>query len=207
MRQPRFAAAVAIFLAGGVLGVGALLFSVVISAEDIQEAEDPQTVACDWVRTISALQIYPVYPPSEDFHVGDLTAVRELGTENPCDKGSSTSVLFRTMHLAHIPGAERALQKHYSKLLQLPVTPDKYDGTSPVVSDNDLYTAATTFKSVPIVAFPGITVATASTKSADAGFLSGIRKFMLGSERTRSNKVQLKIPEAGTYGLDAPLTL
>jgi hypothetical protein len=197
------AAATGIFLAGGALGVGVLLFSAVISSNDIQEAADPQTVACDWARTISALHIYPVYPPSEDFHVGDLIAIRELGNVNPCDKGSSTSVLFRTMHMAHVPGAETALQKHYGKLLQLPVTPDKYDGTSPVIADNDLFTAATTFKSVPIVAFPGITVATASTTTGSAGFLSDVRNLFAGSERTRSNKVQLKIPEAATYGLDA----
>ena len=77
------------FVAGGALGAGVLLFGAIISASDIQQAEDPEKIACDWVRTITALHIHPVYPPSEDFHVGDIIAVRELDdpTKNPCDKG------------------------------------------------------------------------------------------------------------------------
>ena len=199
------ATAIAIFVAGGVLGAGVLIFSTVIGARDIQQAEDPQAVACDWVRTITALQIYPVYPPSEDFHVGDLIAIRELGKDEvkPCDKGKSKSILFRTVHIAHVPGAETALQNYYKQISQLPLTPEKYDGTSPVIADHDIFTAAGPLKSPPIVAFPAITVATASAQTASAGLLSGVRNFFLGSNRTRSKEVQLKISEAETYGFAA----
>ena len=107
------------------------------------------------------------------------------------------------MGIAHVPETEAALRKHYHDIPQFPPTPEKYDGISPVTADGDIFNAPDGLKSLPIVAFPSSTVATANAQTVGLGVLSGIRAFFSGAMRTTSESVQIKIPEAETYGVGA----
>ena len=188
---------------GAGIGAGILILAAVASVRDTRESRNSQKVACDWRQAIMALGISPVFPPSEDLHVGDIIAVRELGNEKPCDTDSSDSILFRTMGIAHVPETEAALQRRYKDIPKFRPTPEKYDGTSPVSADGDIFAAPGILKSLPIVGFPGITLATANAETVGLGVLSGIRAFFSGATRAASESVQIRIPEAETYGLGA----
>jgi len=102
-----------------------------------------------------------------------------------------------------VPETADALQKHYKDIPQFPQTPEKYDDTSPVTSGGDIFTLPDGLKSLPIVGFPDSTIASAKVETAGLGFLSGIRALFSGATRTRSESVQIKIPEAETYGVGA----
>jgi hypothetical protein len=199
------AAVVSGFVAGAAVAVGILILIAVVGTRDISQAENSEKVAHDWRRAMMALGIRPVFPPSEDFHVGDVIAFDDLKpNEKISDDGNGpSSLLFRTMGIAHVPGTEEALRKRYQDIPQFPPTPEKYDGISPVAADRDIFTAPDGLKSLPIVGFPGITIATASVQTASLGVLSGIRAFFSGATRTTSESVQIKIPEAETYGVGA----
>ena len=191
--------------AGAALAVGALVLAAVVGVRDIEQAENPERVARDWRRAMTALGISPVFPLSEDFHVGDIIAIDEL---KPNEKKSSEgngpdSLLFRAIGIAHVSETAAALQKRYKDIPQFPPTPAKYDGTSPVEVDGDIFSAPGSLKSLPIVGFPGITIATASVQTAGLGILSGIRALVSGATRASSESVQIKIPEAETYGIGA----
>src|ERR1043165_7793107 len=58
------------------------------------EAED---VAVAWNRSIARLGILPVFPPEEDFHVGDVWAVI-----NEAKGGELKPLLGKSVRLAHI---------------------------------------------------------------------------------------------------------
>ncbi len=55
--------------------------------------------------------------------------------------------------------------------------------------------------SLPIIAFPAITISTASAQSA--GGLWSRLSALVGAERTASESVQIRVPEAETYGLNS----
>jgi hypothetical protein len=130
------------FVAGAAVAVGILILVAVVGTRDISQAENTEKVAHDWRRAMMTLGITPVFPPSEDFHVGDIIAFDDQKpNEKISDDGNGpSSLLFRTMGIAHAPGTEEALRKRYQDVPQFPPTPEKYDGISPVAADRDIFT-------------------------------------------------------------------
>jgi hypothetical protein len=184
------------FVAGMIVGCGLLAFAAMEGASDINRAHDPDKVGRDWIRTLEALGIKAVFPLSEDYHVGDLYAA-----DQGAPGGAKPRLLFANIQIAHIPGTEAVLEATYKNLPQFPATPKDYDGAVPVEAMGDIFAPPATLRSLPIAAFPEVTVATASGQSV-SGLLPWIRTA-LGAERSASESVQIKIPAAETYGIPA----
>ena len=71
------------------------------------EAERQDTVAEQWARGLANLGIRPIYPPTEDFHVGDIWAIAYANTSNA---PNATVPLFpRAIRLAHVPMRDEIL--------------------------------------------------------------------------------------------------
>jgi hypothetical protein len=124
-----------------------LAIAAVTSVRDVRQANDTDRVAREWRQAMRTLGIDPVFPPSEDIHVGDLPAMDDQETDN----GGSQSVLFRSIPIAHIAATEEVLRNTYK---DIPRFPTDYDGTSPVEASAGIFDAPTAWKSLPIVAFP-----------------------------------------------------
>jgi hypothetical protein len=105
------------------------------------------------------------------------------------------------MAITHVNGTEAVLRHTYGAIPRFPTTPKGYDGVSPVEAAGQLFDPDPDIISLPIVAFPGLTVSTAS--AASAGGLIPWLRGVFGFSRSASESVQMRIPQAETYGIYA----
>jgi hypothetical protein len=134
----------------------------------------------------------PVFPPSEEFYVGDVYAAA-FGD-------AKSQLLFRSIKLAHIDKAAQVVNDDYKMLPVFPQTPPNFDGSTIVQADHDIFAPEPVRRSLPIMAFPDFVVATASARNAGSGLL-GRLDALLGFAQTAAENVQIKLPEAETYGI------
>ncbi len=172
----------------------AAVLVVLVLTLNFEQPDNPDKLAQDWDAALAPLQINPVFPPTEDVHVGDILAaeVRRRG-DNRLEE--------RNIFLFHAPGTEEALHDAYQSIPRFPPTPDNYDGTKPVEFSAETLAGQGTLTSLPIVALPEIAASAATTQTA-VGILPWIRA-QFGLARTASRSVRLRIPEAEVYGLPA----
>jgi hypothetical protein len=188
---------IALFTLSGVLAAGVLVLAAAVAARDVQQVQDPQHVANEWREAMNALGINSVFPPTEDLHVGDIYAV----DDGLPDDISSKKPLGRTMVIGHAAGTEALLKRTYQGIPRFPPSPKAYDGVSPVESEGHLFDAGGDLKALPIVAFPGVTVSTANATMANA--LIPRLRGLLGAQRSASQSMHVRIPQAETYGIYA----
>lgn len=179
------------------IGLCAIVVTFVIGARDAKRLQDEGKVADDWKQSIRSLQLIPVYPPSEEYYVGDLYA-NDAGSPDD-DPTQSKS---RSMKIAHLPKTSDVLRTEYKNLPHFPLTPEKYNGTSSVDGDVDVFRPQDVLKGLPIVALPAFFTTTNNDETIGGGVVTDLVASLLYS-RSRKERVQMKISEAETYGLPA----
>lgn len=155
-------------------------------------------IAEQWAEAIGQLGIEPVYPPQEDVAVGDVYA---MITHDATGELTGKPLAGRSLKLFHLDMTPE-IEATYS-------TTYKFTDTKPrngsdvfwgqTEASQSVFKAETARKSLPLVLFPGFTVA--RIKSADAsGFWSS---GWLGTSASSSSSIEMKISAAETYGVPA----
>jgi hypothetical protein len=144
-----------------------------------------------WTRVIERLGISPVFPPEEDFAVGDLF-VQVVSDDDPDPNAlnrvkSSTPFRATAVKLDHVD-VRKQLEDIYATL---PFFGDLSSG-----SDPGLFRRPRT--ALPLAAFPGITVS--DTQQAAAG-LSWVGRVLFQFGASSENFEHLDLPTIETYGL------
>lgn len=180
--------------------VAALVIAfVVMLVRPFSGMSDPhaEDIAAAWNQSIARLGILPVFPPEEDFHVGDVWAVVAEADE------STTPILGKAVRIGHISlrddikiAADRQ-QPVFVETTELKQGEKfrKQDRKEVVTPAADREQIALT-----IAAFPGITI-THSARSAGsvAATFGG-----LGAARDDQRVEEIRIRTAETYGAPAP---
>jgi hypothetical protein len=142
-------------------------------------------VAKAWNNAVSQLGISPLYPPQEDFFVGDLWAI--------VVKAPDQSLVGRGVRVGHVDLSD-AIKSEYNDR----VTIAKLSGAQSKESgDRD---PVDTHIHLFALAFPGISVSHSSIDSGGSTlpFLSFV------SSKGRQESDEVRIPQAETYGANVP---
>jgi hypothetical protein len=149
----------------------------------------PEDVAAAWSTSIGRLGILPLYPPTEDFGVGDVLAVVSNSDDVP--------LLSKAVRIAHIDLRDLILASTVE-----PVFPDTADlaaGASFRKQDRMEVTPDPSNKRITLAisAFPGITISHVTQSAAAAGNAMG----WFGSARNAERIEEIQIKGAETYGV------
>jgi hypothetical protein len=169
------------------IGVAALPFVVPQSRID-------QDIPENWKNGVAALGLNPIYPPEEDFYVGDIWAIVDQGCKfKSCASGFHKSAI----RLTHIDLSAGVLSGN-----DLPVFADTPFGQK---DDRYLYQNTDPIGSVPpdhkyrltLVAFPAVTLANLKESNASVGFLD----YFLKTNGDLNTSEKVSIPTVETYGV------
>ena len=149
----------------------------------------PEDVAAAWNTSIGRLGIQPLYPPTEDFGVGDVLAV-VADSEN-------VPLLGKAVRIAHIDLRDLILASTVEPVFA--DTADLAAGAS--FRKQDRTEVATDSKdrriTLALSAFPGITISHVTQSAAAAGNATG----WFGSARNGNQVEEIQIKGAETYGV------
>lgn len=153
-----------------------------------------------WSQSIRRLGIEPLFPPQEDFNVGDIWAVIATYAENPGEPrelNPSESIVGKGVRIGRIE-----LEKLGYRNGGRPVFPvTKVGAGDKIIYDNTLEAeSAADSKGVGLsyVSFPSFVI---SSRSSDSGSLSSM--LGLSASRGADNMETVKIPIAETYSAPA----
>lgn len=153
-----------------------------------------------WSQSIKRLGIEPLFPPQEDFNVGDVWAVIATYAENPGEPrelNPSESIVGKGVRIGRIELPKLGYSNGGRPVF--PVTKVGADGK--ITYDNTLEAeAAANSKGVGLsyVSFPSFVI---SSRSSDSGALSSL--LGLSASRGADNTETVKIPIAETYSAPA----
>jgi hypothetical protein len=163
---------------------------------------DMASVAADWSTNIGRLGIESIYPPQEDFEVGDIFAVI-----TDAGKALSTSETFagRAVKIWHVD-MRSDIEDAYS---ELPIFPETL---SRPTDANDVWRQAQTNDSVfasvphprhslPLVTFPAFSIGHARRAEVELGLAESAAGGLFSGSGSSDDTVELKIPLAETYGV------
>jgi hypothetical protein len=186
-----------------ILLAAVVILAAVIVLQPFSSARDTTAddVAAAWNESVGRLGITPVYPPAEDFYVGDLLAVLYKVNTAPNDVTRKTALPGKATRIAYIDLRNDIQSANAGQ----PVFPDTGDFKTGQVfyRDNlqEVESAAPNGRiGLSLVAFPGVAV-THKTK-ASASFNWALST--LGFGRDNEQAEQIRIPTALTYG--APIS-
>jgi hypothetical protein len=158
-----------------------------------------------WDGTIRrlGLGIQPVYPPQEDFAVGDVFATIVDTGHTPATALAQVSEFFsgKSVKLGHADVA-KMLDDAYQALPLFPDTAPPVQATAPAGSGAtpvSLFGQHVERTELPRAAFPGLTIT--SDGSAGSGLTRSPGLFNFGASRAATQKLVLGVVE--TYGIDA----
>ncbi|BEU19992.1 hypothetical protein [Paraburkholderia sp. 22B1P] len=80
-------------------------------------AQKPDWVSRQWAESMATYNILPIYPPTEDVHVGDIYAYR-------LDSEGVDGNLFRSMKFDYVP-MQTELEEYYGNVPVMPETSDE----------------------------------------------------------------------------------
>jgi hypothetical protein len=175
------------------LGI-ALIFAVIRPFERQVDEED---VAELWTDSVKRLGILPLYPPEEDFYVGDLWAVIASSTAGP--------ILGEGLRLGHVNLRQHASQPEANGETErepvfaetMEVQKEGYRRQSPLQVDERDPKAAKI--SLTLVGFPGVNIRHAiGARGAVNGPIAA-----LAGRRDEVEVEEIRIPVAETYGVPA----
>jgi hypothetical protein len=180
--------------------------------------DDMNFVQRDWEKSIRRLGagINPVYPPSEDYQIGDVYAVRDCGKRtNPDGRNVVAAV-----KIADIPEARRLLDQYYRNRVRLPDTAsalvnnaasgkfskekgqrsdDPGTGNNVFVRSND-----NGFDdALSITAFPNYTIAAGKAFNFAGSLAGSAFGLIFGAAATKDTEVSLELGANSTFGLPA----
>jgi hypothetical protein len=177
-----------------VFGIGCafafIAFKYIWSGE-VAKNPDATDVADEWSKSISRLGISPIFPPQEDFYVGDIWAV--ISQDNVPKSG----LLNRGFRIGHLDLRPDIIQASKSLPIFAPTAvigeKEKFRSQPRAEATNDAGDNIT----LSLAAFPGITLNRAERRAATAG------KSFFGSaaERDTEEIEETRIPVAETYGV------
>lgn len=163
------------------------------------ETPEPISPAAAWIASISNLGLTPIYPPSEDFQVGDILAVI---TEPPGSRRAPLSVRIARMDLrAEILEEQRLALRFAQTTVPAPGRPfrehspwsEPASGPIPEASPE----AASERIALSLAAFPGF----AAEGTRRIGVSGGAAGWSLAGARAETEKDEIRIPVAETYGV------
>ncbi|KMZ13840.1 hypothetical protein BHUM_02044c [Candidatus Burkholderia humilis] len=174
-----------------------------------------------WCHAMHRYNINPVYPPTEDFHVGDIIGFSADAVEGE----SSTCPLFGAVKVAYVPMRDE-LEKYYQNVAVFPETapPPKEDGalwrqlpagascddttcSGPANGLESVFKDAGPTTHLPIVAFPGLTLRSETSSGVSSALPARIAEFLFGASGSANDSVTIKIRSAQTYGVPAAVAL
>jgi hypothetical protein len=178
---------VVVFCIGGVFAWVAFKY---IWTGEVPKSPEAADVADEWSKSISRLGILPVFPPEEDFHVGDIWAV--ISQDN-VPKSGLLNRGFRIGHLDLRPDIIEA-----SKGLPLFAPTAAIDEKEKFRSQprSEVANDAAEGIALSLAAFPGITLNHSEKRTAAAGQSF----FGSAAERDTEEVEETRIPVAETYG-------
>jgi hypothetical protein len=193
-----------------VLGAGVLILLSFIIHWGTKPAStaDISDIALDWNKTIEALGIEPIYPPEEDFHVGDLFVAI---TASQVEDLAKIPLTARAIKIAHID-MNKDLREEYEQMPVFPATIPKPASIDIIweqaQADKEIFSGSTQDRRyLPLVIFPGFALArvrqaTVSGNWSDTVF-GGVYKLASALSITQSSDdaVELRVPFAETYGI------
>jgi hypothetical protein len=149
----------------------------------------PEDVATAWNSSIGRLGILPLYPPTEDFGVGDVLAV-VADSEN-------VPLLGKAVRIAHIDLRDLILASTVEPVFS--DTADLATGASFRKQDRTEVATDPNNKRITLAlsAFPGITISHVTQSAAAAGNATG----WFGSARNGNQVEEIQIKGAETYGV------
>ena len=160
-----------------------------------------KSVVAEWTDSIAQLGIEPVYPPQEDITVGDLYYV--VTKDNADQEKISTTLISRSIKVDHID-MSLEIAAYLNDLYSFPETTprprDLKDPWKQAPFDPKTFMHDRIRTSLPVVLFPGITIA--RTREASASFAGKLHGFavQLGLTHDELESIDLKVPFAETYG-------
>jgi hypothetical protein len=200
--------------AGQIAVIIAAIFGTLHLAGHRLQSDPGKTTSLEeqWNSTIARLGIEPVYPPQEDFAVGDVfvTVVADAAAQRNADVGpdpSSEIFIRRSVKLGHADVA-KMLDDAYRALPYFPIAAAQAPATasppSPAPAPNttaavSIFGSHSERAELPRAAFPGFTIA--DNGNAASGAAGGGGWFDFGASRAASEKLVLGVVE--TYGLDS----
>jgi hypothetical protein len=186
--------------------------SLLLSACSSQPSDDTSFVQSQWTKGIQklGLGLTPVYPPSEDYQVGDVYAVGTLCHE-PEDKAERDK-LPRAIRIGTANDTQAQLAATYRRRFLFPRTPIKdVSGIAAINLATPLPTQTAAkdthggqLTPVPIVAFPEFNIASGSLDKFGGTFATSAFGAIFGASYQKDVNLSVKIKQGETYGLDAP---
>ena len=165
---------------------------------------EPEPIERAWNRSIGRLGIEPVYPPQEDLQVGDVFLV-VAGADPQEQQVFGQALAQRAMKIAHISMRDE-LEREYAAAFEFPETAPAPLGTAPwaqTPSEASIFKEPGARRRLPLIAFPGITIARAG--QGGLGAAVGGQGIAFGGE---SNNVEvIRLPSVETYGVLPPLAV
>ena len=176
-----------------------IIITVVGTLWVVKEPARQKSVSEQWNEAIAQLGIEPVYPPQEDISVGDVFAII---TDDAHFNISAAPLPGRSVKIAHID-VTKDIEDAYKETYKFPDTNIKPASPSEIWkqarSDGSLFVIPLPRSELPIVLFPGYTIA--RVKSFGSGALADGILGSFGSQARSSESVELKIALAETYGI------
>ncbi|MGY2811968.1 hypothetical protein [Bradyrhizobium sp. USDA 4506] len=186
-------------IAIGVVALGALGAAAYFSFRWVEPVPAEMSVAQQWNEAIARLGIEPVYPPQEDIAVGDVFV---LITDDALKNLEKEPIAVKALKLWHLDLSAQ-LEQTYAEMYKFPETPDPPGDGKPwkfTSSQNSIFGTQTTRGDLPLVLFPGFTIA--STRAANIR-ANTPRWFggAFGGSAASDVTTEVRISAAESYGL------
>jgi hypothetical protein len=166
--------------------------------------DDSDTVAREWNLTIAKLGLDPIYPPAEDFAVGDILVYVSGGDAG--GEAGSDKLLGRSIKVWHID-LTKELKEAYRNTYAFPDTlprPKNDDEYWPQqVVRGSIFDVAADRPHLPLVLMPGFTIARIRQADTSGGWVSRTMRAIGVIEADDERSIEVKIPFAETYGVSA----
>lgn len=182
------------------LAVSAVVVSAIVALHPFGDEYNPdaEDVATAWNDSIQRLGLLPLFPPTEDFFVGDVWAVivEDDREKTPTDVGKSTLV-GKAARIGYLDLRE-SMKAAYQHQPIFPETVEREAGKS--FRKLDPYEIKDTISdgriALTLAAFPGISITHKTRGAASSGWTLG----GLVANREDQRIEEIRIPIAETYG-------
>ena len=177
------------------IGGGALAYW----ATSVKTPLPDRPIAEQWIQAVRQFGLEPVYPPQEDFVVGDILAII---TGDATLDISKEPLPTRSLKLYHMD-LTADLEAAYKGTYLFPATQNrptnKTDIWSSAASEESIFKIGAARKSLPIAMLPSFSLATVRGASLSGSGLAGA----LGLEASGDSAVEMKVDGVETYGVPA----
>jgi hypothetical protein len=184
-----------------------------------EAARHTDWIVRQWTDVMKTYNMNPIYPPTEDIHVGDI-----FGVSNDFDEKTHEyrdGGLFTTAKMAYVPMTKQ-LNEYYHVMPVFPETAplpasssavwrqlpagsecDEASCVRPSGAARGIFEPPEKFDRLSIVALPGFSVNRSVFSELDAGIVAGLMNIVFGNRATSDDVMSIKVHGAETYGVPA----